>query len=202
MSDGRHAEIFVWVCIAFFSGLFCLNLIPGSWAGEGGAPVAGAMEDALQSQWEAAAELRVWADRDLPGDARFIEAIVEVESGGAPDSIGPAGERGLMQIREGTWNEVTRDLFSKPLSFDSAFDPKLNRQVGTAYLVYLQEYLRGHRDAWHGQRFHVMLAACYNAGPTSVSRAGFNLANLPSVTQSYAGRVATLYEYFLQTDPL
>ena len=44
MSDGRHAEIFVWVCIAFFSGLFCLNLIPGSRAGEGGAPVAGAME--------------------------------------------------------------------------------------------------------------------------------------------------------------
>jgi soluble lytic murein transglycosylase-like protein len=135
-----------------------------------------------------------------PQDSRFIEAIVQVESRGESNCVGLAGERGLMQIQESTWYEVTGDLFEETISFDSAFDPALNRQVGTAYLEYLHGFLTDRQSAWDGRALHTMLAACYNAGPTCVARAGFELENLPAVTRSYVERVTALYEFYLRRD--
>ena len=45
-----------------------------------------------------------------------------------------------------------------------------------------------------------MLAACHNAGPTCAAHAGFELENLPTVTQSHVERVTALYEYYLRED--
>jgi len=130
--------------------------------------------------------------------ALFLEAIVQVESAGNPRSVGNAGERGLMQIRLGTWRETTSQLFSEPVPFDEAFNPELNRRVGKAYLASLQEYLLDHRSEWNAD-MRSLLAACYNGGPNRVLASKFSLQALPSSTQSYVDRVTSLHDFYLET---
>lgn len=65
------------------------------------------------------------ADRyDVPPD--LVEAIVAVESGGNPRAVGPAGERGLMQLLPAT---------AARLGVRDAFDPAQNVDAGTRYLA-------------------------------------------------------------------
>lgn len=68
----------------------------------------------------------------------LAEKIVAAESSGNPRAIGDGGKsRGLMQIQEPTWKRHTS------LSFDKAFDPELNKRVGTAILEgIVKEYRR------------------------------------------------------------
>ncbi len=126
----------------------------------------------------------------------FVEAIVQVESSGNPRCVGKAGERGLMQLKSGTWRDMTEDLFAHTVSFDRAFEPELNRQVGQAYLAYLEEFLMKHRSEWRGD-MRTLLAASYNAGPNRVKQTGFNPAHLPEVTKSYVERVTALHDLYL-----
>ena len=201
MDYGRHPETFVWGCIFMLSVLLCLNLTPSrSRAGEEDRTVPLFDESQPSITGAPAAEALPGPAPGPPLDSLFIEAIVQVESRGESDCVGLAGERGLMQIQETTWNEVTRDLFDEAVSFDSAFDSVLNRQVGAAYLAYLDGFLGERRNEWNGMTIHAMLAACYNAGPTCVARAGFDLERLPLITQSYVERVTALYGYYLRQD--
>lgn len=129
----------------------------------------------------------------------LIDAIIQIESHGHPEMVGGLGERGLMQIRESTWKEVTRKHFGETLSFDRAFDPDLNRQVGRYYLGDLQVYLYKNRGRWRSD-LRSLLLACYNAGPERVRKSGFNLENLPKTVQSYASRGSALHDWYLEGD--
>lgn len=126
----------------------------------------------------------------------LLDAIVEVESGGNPFRVGRAGERGLMQIKRTTWHDVTKRLFGKPVSFDKAYAGNLNRHVGRAYLAELQRFLHEHRDEWHADERSLLLA-CYNAGPSRVKRAEFDLTRLPRSTQGYIERASALHDHYL-----
>jgi hypothetical protein len=123
----------------------------------------------------------------------FVDALIQVESGGNPLCTGAAGERGLMQIKRTTWNETVAWLYSKSISFDRAFSPTANREVGTGYLVYLTGFLNQHAEKWHRDHRLALLAACYNAGPGAVRRAGFRLDRLPLSTQRYVERIIALH---------
>ncbi len=68
----------------------------------------------------------------------LVDAIIQVESAGNPLRVGNVGERGLMQIRKATWNQMSKKLYGNVLSFDKAFDPEINKRVGKRYLVELQ----------------------------------------------------------------
>lgn len=130
---------------------------------------------------------------------KLIDAIIQIESHGNPDMVGSVGERGLMQIRESTWQEVTRRHFSQALPFDRAFEPDLNRQVGSLYLGDLQRFLYQHRKQWRSD-LRSLLLACYNAGPDRVLKAGFQLKRLPKSVQSYAARGSALHDWYLNTE--
>lgn len=55
-----------------------------------------------------------------------IDTIILAESSGRPNAIGDGGKaRGLMQIQESTWKRLTN------IPWDKAFDPKINKSVGT-----------------------------------------------------------------------
>ena len=126
----------------------------------------------------------------------LVEALIQIESGGDSKKVGRAGERGLMQVMPNTWSEVTRDLYGAPRPFDHAFDPVLNRKVGTVYLKQMQEFLYDHQELW-GSDLRTLLFACYNAGPTTVLRAGFKYEKLPRSTRDYVDRATTLHDHFL-----
>ena len=128
--------------------------------------------------------------------ARLVDAIIQIESNGDANKVGRHGERGLMQIKAGTWRDMTTRLFGRPLPFDRAFDPALNRRVGTAYLAFLQESLLPRRAEWKSDERALLLAA-YNAGPGRLRESGFNLAGMPRQTRDYVARAAALHDAFL-----
>jgi soluble lytic murein transglycosylase-like protein len=133
----------------------------------------------------------------------LVDSVTQVESLGNPRMVGRHGERGLMQIKAGAWGDVTRRLFGRRISFDRAFEGKLNQQVGAGYLSDLQVFLARHQRLWKADERSLLLA-CYNAGPERVKRAGFDLRRLPAHTQDYVKRASALHDALLadhQVDP-
>lgn len=126
----------------------------------------------------------------------LVDSIVMIESAGNPRTVGRHGERGLMQIKAGTWSDTTRNLFGSKVSFDRAFEPNLNRQVGAAYLAELQAFLARHRRLWKADERSLLLA-CYNAGPERVMRSGFDLRRVPARTRDYVLRGTALHDSML-----
>ncbi len=128
--------------------------------------------------------------------ALLVDAIIQIESNGNALKIGRYGERGLMQIKSGTWRETTAKMFGTPLPFEQAFDPDLNRRVGTAYLAFLHENILRRKAEWKSDERALLLAA-YNAGPGRLRRAGFNLAGMPRQTRDYVARATALHDVYL-----
>jgi hypothetical protein len=131
----------------------------------------------------------------------LVDSVVQIESGGNPRSVGRHGERGLMQLKRGTWRETTARVLGKPVSFERAFEPGLNRRIGAAYLAYLHTFLQANKNRWQGDERSLLLA-CYNAGPNRVAEAGFNLRRLPRSTQDYVARASALHDVYLQENAM
>ena len=128
--------------------------------------------------------------------ARLVDAIIQIESRGDARMVGQHGERGLMQLKAGTWRDMTIRLFGQALPFDRAFEPDLNRRVGIAYLAFLQEALLPRQAEWKSDERALLLAA-YNAGPGRLRRAGFDLDRMPAPTQDYVERASALHDAYL-----
>lgn len=133
----------------------------------------------------------------------LVEAIIQIESAGNPQLVGAAGERGLMQIKENTWREMSRRIKAGAVPFERAFESDLNEQVGRLYLAHLQRFLQRNQAQWKSDE-RALLLACYNAGPYRVKQAGFNLDRLPAAVRDYVERGTALHEYFLadKADPV
>jgi len=129
-------------------------------------------------------------------DSALVLAIAEVESGGDPRAVGPHGERGLMQIRRETWQELTLRVYGRRVSFARAFDAQVNVQIGQAYLRELARLLEARRDELQGDPI-ALLVASYNSGLTAVARRSFRLERCPAATRDYVRRVLALRNLFL-----
>jgi soluble lytic murein transglycosylase-like protein len=86
--------------------------------------------------------------------ARWIRAIIQIESAGDEHAISSRGAMGLMQLMPGTWLELS---VRYELGLDP-FDPRDNILAGTAYLREMHE------------RFgSAGFLAAYHAGPTGMN---------------------------------
>lgn len=115
---------------------------------------------------------------DLP--VNLLRAVVQVESGGRPDAVSPAGAVGLMQLMPATARE---------LGVENSKDPWQNIAGGAKYLArQLQRF---------GQLEEAL--AAYNAGPGAVARHG----GIPpyAETRNYVERVLDLKARFDRSDP-
>ena len=128
----------------------------------------------------------------------LVDAVVMIESGGEADVLGAAGERGLMQIMPGTWEETTEKMFGNPIPFSRAFEPSLNREVGAYYLGEIQNWLKRHQSDWNSDLRSLILAS-YNAGFTTVMRKDFDITRLPDQVQSYVRRCSNLHDNLIDT---
>jgi soluble lytic murein transglycosylase-like protein len=129
----------------------------------------------------------------------LVDAIIQVESGGDAWREGAAGERGLMQIKKQTWREMTRRMYGRGVDFEYAYNPRINRMVGKAYLNHLQRFLYRHRKEWRADKRSLLLA-CYNAGPAQVLEARFDIRLLPRSTRGYIKRATALHDWYLAED--
>ena len=111
----------------------------------------------------------------------LIRAVIQVESGGNPMAVSPAGAQGLMQLMPATGAE---------LGIKNPFDPVQNVMAGTRYLRQLLDRYQG----------NVRLAlAAYNWGMGNLER---RPEAMPKETQRYIAKVENIYiskEKTLQT---
>ncbi|MEM7395494.1 MAG: lytic transglycosylase domain-containing protein [Verrucomicrobiota bacterium] len=213
LKESLEREKIIWVCVLFLGAMVLFHQValavktpaPEPWTGprlhELELPKAGPVAAGPSAESAEAPEANPFAVA-LSGKQitdLLIEAIVQIESAGNPRCVGGKGERGLMQIRQSTWNQVSRDALGQSVSFDCAFNPETNVRVGRAYLGHLQQFLRKRRDQWQADERSLLLA-CYNAGPNAVRKAGFNIDNLPESVQSYARRGSGLHGFLMKQE--
>lgn len=120
-------------------------------------------------------EQRVIATATRVGiDPALVLAVVEVESGQAPDAVSAKGAMGLMQVLPETAAE---------LGFPDAADPARNLEAGCRYLAALLDSFGGDVE---------LALAAYNAGPGAVRHWG----TVPPYreTRNFIARVAAVYE--------
>jgi soluble lytic murein transglycosylase-like protein len=109
--------------------------------------------------------------------ARWIRAVVQIESGGDEHAISPRGAMGLMQLMPGTWVELG---VRYGLGLDP-FDPRDNVLAGTAYL-------REMHDRYGSAGF----LAAYHAGPSRYEHHLATGQSLPPDTVAHVAAVTPL----------
>jgi hypothetical protein len=111
--------------------------------------------------------------------ARWIRAVIQVESGSDEHAISPRGAMGLMQLVPGTWVElsVRYGLGLEP------FDPHDNILAGTAYLKEM-----------HDRFGSAGFLAAYHAGPARYEQHLATGQPLPPETAAYVAAVTSLLE--------
>jgi soluble lytic murein transglycosylase-like protein len=111
--------------------------------------------------------------------ARWIRAIIQIESAGDEHAISPRGAMGLMQLMPGTWVELS---VRYELGLDP-FDPRDNIMGGTAYVSEL-------RDRFGTTGF----LAAYHAGPWRYEQHLVTGKPLPAETTAYVAAVTPLLD--------
>jgi soluble lytic murein transglycosylase-like protein len=109
--------------------------------------------------------------------AHWIRAVIQIESGGDEHAISPRGAMGLMQLKPGTWVELS---VRYGLGLDP-FDPRDNILAGTAYL-------REMHDRFGSAGF----LAAYHAGPSRYEQHLATGQSLPPDTVAYVAAVTPL----------
>jgi soluble lytic murein transglycosylase-like protein len=109
--------------------------------------------------------------------ARWIRAVLQVESAGDEHAISPRGAMGLMQLMPGTWVELSARY---GLGLDP-FDPRDNILAGTAYLKEM-----------HDRFGSTGFVAAYHAGPSRYEQHLATGQPLPPETTAYVAAVTPL----------
>ena len=109
--------------------------------------------------------------------ARWIRAVLKLESGGDENAISPRGAMGLMQLMPGTWVELSARY---GLGLDP-FDARDNILAGTAYLKEM-----------HDRFGSAGFLAAYHAGPARYEQHLATGQPLPSETTAYVAAVTPL----------
>ena len=111
--------------------------------------------------------------------ARWIRAVMMIESGGERRAPSPRGALGLMQLMHGTWVELSAryDLGLDP------FDARDNILAGTAYIKEM-----------HDRFGSAGFLAAYHAGPRRYEQHLATGEPLPSETTAYVAAVTPLLD--------
>lgn len=124
-------------------------------------------------------------------DSNFVNAIINVESKGRSKAVSPKGAKGLMQLMPGAWRDVAGNI-----DYSLAFDPKINKKNGIAYLSWIEKQLERHHIRWNtlseGKKKE-LIAASYNGGWHQLKyNALWNVQNMPKETRKYVERLKKL----------
>jgi hypothetical protein len=118
----------------------------------------------------------------------FIRKIIDLESNKNRNAIGPFNEKGLMQLKGETWEEIEKEI-----SFnEKAFDPYENIKVGVNYLKWIQDYCKKEHLKWDELSEKdklIIIAAAYNGGISRLKENGWNIKKMPIITKEYIKKI-------------
>ena len=123
---------------------------------------------------------------------KFIKEMVKMESSYDNLAIGRHEERGLLQILPETWKEQTELLYRRILPFDSAFNPRINLQVGISYLFWIEEFSRNNYPNWEtlsDKEKRRILMASYNGGIGNLLENNGDVSRMPLGTRNYINAI-------------
>ena len=109
-------------------------------------------------------------------DPALLKAMVQAESNFSPTAVSPVGAKGLMQLMDGT---------AQQLGVADAFDPVENIEGGARFIQQLLQRYKGDE---------VLALAAYNAGPGAVDR--WNGLPPYQETQIYVPRILDLRDQY------
>ena len=121
-----------------------------------------------------------------PISPKYICAKALVESGGNIFAESEDGARGLMQITEPTWLELSEKPFSK------ANDPLENLKVAVDYLIKLNEFCEENYLGWRDLSTRVkqeLISAAYNGGPSRLKYRKWEIERMPDETRNYVKKM-------------
>ncbi len=101
------------------------------------------------------------AESGIRVEPGLVYAVMREESGYRPEVVSISGARGLLQIMPETGERLALRESLEAFSPEDLFIPRINIQLGSAYLEQLMTRFDGRRSA---------AIASYNAGPEAVSR--------------------------------
>ncbi len=125
---------------------------------------------------------------DLP--EHIIYAVMKTESEFDPNAVSAVGARGLMQMMEPTFLELTDDRYlGEHLSFDELFTPEVSIRYGAYYLRYLYDMFGNWRCALAAYNGGLGNVRKWLADPNCTDSEG-NLVYIPfDETRSYVYKV-------------
>ena len=88
------------------------------------------------------AEVLIQVSYDYHYDPMFILSVITTESQFNPNTVGKAGEIGLMQIKPDTAEWIMKKYKKAWKGREALFDPVYNIQVGALYFKYLKKTLK------------------------------------------------------------
>jgi hypothetical protein len=123
-----------------------------------------------------------------PLTKRYVHTKLTVESGDDAYAISPRDARGISQMRLDTWNEVAPNINYE----DNWFKPEISIPVAEKYLNWIVRGLRIKYPDWEATDDTLkldMISSAYNAGPTALEKAGWDITSLPAETAEYVGKM-------------
>ncbi len=121
----------------------------------------------------------------------LIYKVIEAESSFDSFAVSSCNAKGLMQITRPTWDWICKDYLQVEWDFNEcSFDPKKNIEVGTRFLMWINDFLDTYKDKLNASKENLLLA-CYNAGPGAVKNHDFRVPPFKE-TQNYVKKINAL----------
>lgn len=100
-----------------------------------------------------------------------------------------------MQIDKETWKEVVQIYIKKDYTWDDAWDPEKNIEVGCRYIKWLYSYIKRY-IAPTQPLLHKRMIAAYNWGIGNLQRNRFSLEGIPRETEEHIARVIKTWKEY------
>lgn len=121
-------------------------------------------------------------------DDKLINRIIYIESKWNKYAKSNRGARGLMQLTPDAWEQVEPKLNY----YKNVFNPRINKEVGTKYLEWINDYCEDKHPNWENlddrQKIKIVLAA-YNGGPTKLKKIDWDIGKMPRETRNYIKKI-------------
>lgn len=121
----------------------------------------------------------------------YVKALIKQESSNNSDAISSWGARGLLQLLESTWYDY------ETISYDEAFNPEKNINVGLRHLKWIDTYLRKNYPDYSQQttqKKQDLISAVHNVGIGRLEKQNWDISQMPRETINHVERVRKKYD--------
>jgi soluble lytic murein transglycosylase len=139
----------------------------------------------------------VYAKINVPDyiSKKYVRTIVKVESDDNPRAVSKRGARGLGQIMEDTWDDISKEDYLK-----NVFIPEKNIYISIKHLIGINEFCRLTHPNWNkltNKEKIDLIAASYNGGCGRLKGKSWDIERMPEETRRYVSKIYKISKRFI-----